>query len=74
MNNSAERQAKFSIGQEFTTKEKHPKKCKVADIYKTYNAEGNLVKLRYVVKFEVAGQTITDYEVPEVTIVRSLLV
>ena len=52
---------------------KHPKECTVTDIYKTYNATGDLVKTRYVASHEFMGQTVTDYDVVGTTIARNLI-
>lgn len=57
-----------AIGTKFLTRGKHKKVCTVVDIYDTYNAAGVHVKRRYVATHELLGQTITDYDVPETTI------
>lgn len=63
-----ERQPKFSIGQQFKTRGKHPKLCTVTDILRTYNSAGELVSLRYVATHEFAGQLVIDHDVVETTI------
>lgn len=62
------REAKYQIGTTFATRGKHSKLCTVVDILKTYNSQGELVKVRYVATHEFMGQTVTDYDVPETTI------
>ena len=60
----------IKIGQKYTSRGKYPRQCTVVDIYKTYNASGELVKTSYVATQEFAGQVITDYDVPAATIIR----
>ena len=67
------REPRFSIGQQFRTRGEHPRLGTVIDIWRTYNAEGEQVRLRYVATFEFAGQTITDHEVVETTISMGLV-
>lgn len=62
------REAKYQIGTTFATRGKHSKLCTVTDIHRTYNSQGELVKLRYVATHEFMGQVVTDYDVPETTI------
>jgi hypothetical protein len=61
-------EAKFKIGTKFHTRGKVKRLCTVIDIYRTYNEAGELVKIRYVATHEFMGQTVTDYDVVEVTI------
>lgn len=66
-----ERQAKFPIGTQFirvSAKGKRRDLCTVVDIYRTYNAEGKLVSLRYVAEHDFMGQKVMDYDVVETTI------
>lgn len=65
MNN---REPKYTIGQQFKTRGKHPRLCTVIDILKTYNSKGELVSIRYVSTHDFMGQLVTDRDVPEVTI------
>jgi hypothetical protein len=67
------REPKFKIGQQYKTGGKHPKICTVIDIYKTYNSNGEMVKLRYVSQHEFCGQMVIDADVPEATIARGLI-
>lgn len=62
-----------TIGTVFTTQGKHPKQCTVIDIYKTYNAAGELVKTTYVATHTFCGQIITEYDIPSATIVRGFI-
>jgi len=64
--------AKYTIGQQYETRGKHPDLCTVVDIHRTYNQAGELVKLRYISTHEFLGQTITDYDVVETTIARGI--
>jgi hypothetical protein len=59
---------RFQIGQQFTTRGKRPRLCTVTDILKTYNARGELVRVRYVATHEFMGQTVTDHDVCETTV------
>ena len=58
----------YPIGTKFMTRGKHPRRCKVVDVWKTYNAAGDLVRIRYVATHEIMGQTVTDYDVVRTTI------
>jgi hypothetical protein len=64
----SERTAKYSIGTQFKSRGKHPRLYTVIDIHRTYNAAGEMVKLRYVATFELMGQKVTDYDVVETSI------
>lgn len=61
---------RFPIGTQFKTRGKHPRVCTVVDIHRTYNAQGALVKVRYVATHEFLGQTVTDSDVVDATIAR----
>lgn len=60
--------AKFPIGTTFKTRGKHPRLCKVTDIWRTYNDAGELVSIRYVAEHEFMGRAIVDRDVVETTI------
>ena len=60
----------INIGTVFMTRGNHPRKCTVTDIHKTYNAAGALIKIMYVATHDLAGQTITEYDIPAATIIR----
>lgn len=64
--------ARYSIGQQYKTRGKHPVVCTIVDIHRTYNNAGELVKLRYVSTHEFMGQTLTDYEVVDATVARGI--
>lgn len=68
-----ERQPKFTIGQQFKTRGKHPRLCTVVDILKTYNSAGEMVHFRYVATHELMGATITEYDVVETTVAMGAL-
>ncbi len=63
----------IKIGQRFKAPGKHPRICTVTDIYKTYNAAGELIKITYIATHDFAGQTITDRDIPGATIIRGLI-
>lgn len=64
---------RFTIGQQFMTRGKHPKLCTVKDIYKTYNSEGLLIKINYVASHDFMGQIVTNYEVTDTAIAMGLI-
>lgn len=64
---------RYAIGTQFTSRGKSPRLCTVVDIYTTINHAGEVVKVLYVATHEFMGQTITDREVPEVTISMGLV-
>ena len=59
---------RFPIGTQYRTRGKSPRLCTVTDIWRTYNAAGELVRVRYVADYEFLGQTISDCDVVETTI------
>jgi hypothetical protein len=59
--------AGFPIGTKFMSGGKHSRLCTVVDIWRTYNAAGELVRVRYVSTREFAGQLVTDYDIPEIS-------
>ena len=63
----------ISIGTEFMSRGNHPRKCTVVDIYKTYNAAGELIKITYAATHDFAGQTVTEHDIPAATIIRGLV-
>ena len=69
---TTERQPRFAIGYQFTTRGKHQRVCTVTDIWRTYNAAGELVALRYVATHEFMGQTVTERDIVETTIARGV--
>ena len=63
-----ERQPRYAIGQQFTTRGKARRLCTVVDILTTYNSAGECVDIRYVATHEFMGQVVTDRTVTETTI------
>lgn len=61
------------IGTQFMTPGRAPRKCTVVDIHKTYNMAGELVKTRYVTTHEFMGQTVTERDIPAITIQRGFI-
>jgi len=53
-------------------KDRDGKSCRVVDIWRTYNANADLIKTRYVVEKDYMGQKVTDYDVVAVTIQRRI--
>jgi hypothetical protein len=72
MTSENEKAPRFAIGQQFKSRGKHPRLMTVCDILRTYNAAGDLVRIRYVAQHEFMGQTIKDHDVCETTIARSI--
>jgi hypothetical protein len=64
---------RFPIGTQFKTRGKAPRLCTVTDIWRTYNAAGELMRVRYVATHEFLGQTITDCDVCDTTIAMGLI-
>jgi len=58
----------FPIGTEYITRGKHPRKCRVIDIWKTYNSSGEIVHTRYVSEHEFCGQMVQERDVVRTTI------
>ena len=63
----------FPIGTEYMTRGKHPRKCRVIDIWKTYNSAGELVHTRYVAEHEFCGQMLQERDVVRTTIAIGLV-
>lgn len=63
----------YTIGTKFETHHKPPTVATVVDILKTYNAAGELVRVRYVAQYERLGQLITDRDVVAVSIAKRIL-
>lgn len=65
---------KFEIGQTYTHKRKNSEQLRtIVDRLETYNAKGELIKLRYVTEHSFMGQILTDDDVLEVSICRALM-
>lgn len=64
---------KYPVGTQFWSRGRHPRLCTVVDVHQTYNLAGEMVKLRYVATHELAGQTITDRDVPETAVAMGLI-
>ena len=69
----SDREPRFAIGTQFKTRGKYPRVCTVTDIWRTYNAADELVRVRYVATHEFLGQTITDCDVCDTTIAMGLV-
>lgn len=63
----------YKIGTQFMTRGRNKNLCTVRDILKTYNSQGELVRVRYVATHEFCGQLITDSDVCAVTIARGIV-
>lgn len=72
-----QREARYQIGVKFKLRngrgrKEYSREYTVTDIYRTYNSDGLMVKLRYVATHDFCGQKVTDYDVIETTIARNL--
>jgi len=64
---------RFKIGQRFTLRRGHAvRDAEIMDIHTTFNAKGESVKLRYVVRYVFCGQPTWDHDVVDTTIARAL--
>lgn len=63
----------YPIGTRFMSRGKHPRECVVRDILRTYNAAGDLVRVRYVATHELMGQSVADHDVTGVAIGMGLI-
>jgi hypothetical protein len=61
---------RYTVGQKFKTRAKHPQICTVVEIFRTYNSKNELVKVNYQAEYELMGQMIKIYDLPEATIAR----
>lgn len=66
--------ARFSIGETYATRGKHPRICTITDILRTYNSKNELVRVRYVATHTLNGQVITDHDVCETSILMGKLI
>jgi hypothetical protein len=53
----------ITIGTQWRTRGKHPRRCTVIDILKTYNHEGTLVKTEYLSTHQFMGQPLQRVDV-----------
>lgn len=68
MNTKHALEPRYSIGHVYKTRGKSPRICSIVDIHRTFNAAGELVKLRYVATHTFMGQLIVDADVCETTV------
>ena len=54
---------RYSIGQQYTAKNKRKDVCTVIDILSTYNAAGDLVSVKYLCSHMFLGQVVKHEEV-----------
>lgn len=65
---------RFKIGDQFYhVKGKTKIVATIIDIYRTYNVDHNLVKVRYVATHPFGAQVLTDYDVVDTTIARNFI-
>ncbi len=63
------REMLIALGTEYQSRGKHPRLCTVTDILRTYNAAGEMVRVRYVATHPgPLGQIVTDHDVCDATI------
>lgn len=67
------KEPRFAIGTQFKSRGRHARICTVTDIFKTFNAAGELVKIVYQAEHEFMGQKVVNSEVPDTTIALGLL-
>lgn len=60
----------FEIGTVYTNR--RGQKCTVVDVLKTFNSAGKFVNVRYVAEHQLMGQSVSDSDVLEITIAKSL--
>lgn len=58
----------FPIGHKYMSREHNPRECEVHDILRTYDNEGHLVALRYVVTRRLGSRLIMDRDVVHTSI------
>jgi len=63
----------FEIGTKFTNRTNRKDICTVTDILTTRNSKDEVVRIRYVATHEFMGQTVTNNEVPQLTIARGII-
>jgi hypothetical protein len=65
--------ATYEIGTKFYRAGRVQREATVVDVWRTYNAAGDLVRVRYVTEHMFAGQLVTDHDVVAATIARGLI-
>ncbi len=60
--------AQYTIGTKFKLNRKNPRVMTVSDIHRTYNNDGQLVKLRYVATHDFMGQKMVTSDILETSI------
>ena len=68
MMTAIDKKPRFAIGQQYWTRGKNRQLCTIVDILSTYNAAGELVRIRYVSTYEFLGQIVTNYDVADSTV------
>jgi hypothetical protein len=63
----------YPIGTVYTTRGKHPRVCTVTDVWTTFDAQGALVRVRYVCSHDFASQTVRETDVCATTIAMGLI-
>lgn len=64
-----DRITKFKVGDTYTDRNK--RLCTIQDILTTTNLKGEITSIRYVATHEFLGQTVTNSDVVETTIVMA---
>lgn len=62
----------YPIGTQYMSLGKHPQVCTIVDLWKTYNAAGELVRTGYVSTHDFCGQQVVERDVNTVTIARGI--
>lgn len=67
------RAPRFPLGTRFIPTGKRQEVLTVVDVLRTYNNDGELVRIRYVAAHQLMGQIVLDRDVIETTIARGLV-
>jgi hypothetical protein len=63
----------YAIGTQYLTRNREPRLCTVVDVWKTFNAAGELVEVSYVAEHVFMGQRLTERDVCATTIAMGLV-
>ena len=63
---------KHPLGTQYLSHGKNPVLCTVTDYHVTKNIEGAIVRERYVASHDFLDQTVTEIDIPEITIARGI--
>lgn len=72
MNTETHVKPKYPVGMRFTPIGRNGREYEIVDFHVTYNLAGEAIKERYVCKYLLCGQPVTDWDVPVTTIARAI--